>query len=157
ARARVATEVVSRLREAGFRALWAGGCVRDLLLGLVPADYDVATDATPDQVMRLFRRTVPVGASFGVVRVLGPARAGDVEVATFPSDGEYRDGRHPESVTFGTPELDAARRDFTINGMFLDPLSGEVIDYVGGQADLRARILRAIGEPGARFAEDKLR
>ena len=152
-----ATEVVSRLRGAGFRALFAGGCVRDLILGREPADFDVATDATPERVMGLFRRTVPVGVSFGVVRVQGPGRAGEVEVATFRSDGAYLDGRRPESVTFGTPELDAARRDFTINGMFLDPLSGEVIDYVGGRADLDAGILRAIGDPAARFAEDRLR
>ncbi len=154
-----ATEVVGKLKGAGFRALWAGGCVRDLMLGLTPADYDVATGATPEQVIALFgRRTVPVGASFGVVRVLGPHASGlEVEVATFRSDGAYVDGRRPESVTFSSPELDAARRDFTINGMFLDPFTNEVIDYVGGQADLRARILRAIGDPAARFREDKLR
>src|SRR5690242_17121530 len=128
ARRRFATEVVARLRDAGFTALWAGGCVRDAILDHEPADYDVATDATPEQVMALFRRTVPVGVSFGVVNVLGPREAGDVEVATFRSDGRYFDGRHPESVTFSTPREDAARRDFTINGMFLDPLSGEVID-----------------------------
>ena len=152
-----ATEVVARLQGSGFRALWAGGCVRDLILGEDPADYDVATDATPDQVMGLFRRTVPVGVSFGVVRVLGPPRVGEVEVATFRSDGAYLDGRRPESVTFGSPEADAARRDFTINGMFLDPASGEVLDYVGGRDDLAAGVLRAIGTPSERFAEDKLR
>ncbi len=152
-----ATEVVARLRAAGFRALWAGGCVRDLILGREPADYDVAADATPEQVMGLFRRTIPVGVSFGVVRVLGPAGAGEVEVATFRSDGEYRDGRRPESVRFGDARLDAERRDFTINGMFLDPATGEVHDFVGGRADLDARVLRAIGDPAARFAEDKLR
>jgi poly(A) polymerase len=152
-----ATEVVARLKAAGFQALWAGGCVRDLVLGLEPSDYDVATDATPERVMGLFRRTVPVGVSFGVVRVLGPEGAGEVEVATFRSDGAYLDGRRPDSVTFGDPRLDAERRDFTINGMFLDPTSGETLDYVGGRADLDARILRAIGDPAARFAEDKLR
>ena len=154
-----ATEVVRRLRGAGHQALWAGGCVRDLLLGQAPSDYDVATSATPAQVMNLFRyRTIPVGAVFGVVRVRSPqANGGEVEVATFRSDGAYVDGRHPESVVFGSPELDAARRDFTINGMFLDPLTDELIDYVGGQADLRAGILRAIGDPEARFGEDKLR
>jgi poly(A) polymerase len=131
--------------------------VRDEVLGLTPSDYDVATDAVPDQVMKLFRRTCEVGLSFGVVRVLGPEGAGEVEVATFRSDGEYLDGRRPESVTFGTPEQDSARRDFTINGMFLDPETGEVIDFVGGTDDLRAGILRAIGEPEERFAEDKLR
>ena len=154
-----AVEVVARLRDAGFRALWAGGCVRDEILGQPPDDYDVATDATPEQVMGHFRRTVPVGVSFGVVRVLGPPRsgAGEVEVATFRSDGAYVDGRRPESVTYGSPEEDASRRDFTINGMFLDPLSGEVLDLVGGRDDLRAGVIRAIGDPAARFAEDKLR
>ncbi len=152
-----ATEVVRRLRRAGYRALWAGGCVRDLSLGLSPSDYDVATDATPERVMGLFpRRTVPVGVSFGVVRVRD-ARGGEVEVATFRSDGAYIDGRRPEAVVFSSPEQDAARRDFTINGMFLDPLSGELIDLVGGLADLRAGVLRAIGGPSARFGEDKLR
>ncbi|HMB05430.1 MAG TPA: CCA tRNA nucleotidyltransferase, partial [Isosphaeraceae bacterium] len=154
-----ATEVVRQFRQAGHQALWAGGCVRDLLLGLTPSDYDVATDATPEQVMALFRyRTVPVGVSFGVVRVRGPLGQGDeVEVATFRSDGAYVDGRHPESVVFSSPRLDAERRDFTINGMFLDPFTGKVIDFVGGQADLKNRILRAIGDPEARFLEDKLR
>lgn len=152
-----ATEVVARLRAAGFSSLWAGGCVRDLLLGHEPADFDVATEATPEQVMGLFRRTVPVGISFGVVRVLGPEGAGEVEVATFRSDGEYRDGRRPESVRYGDARLDAERRDFTINGMFLDPMTGEILDYVGGRADLEARVLRAIGEPEERFTEDKLR
>lgn len=152
-----ARAIVERLRERGFQALWAGGCVRDLVLGLEPYDFDVATDATPAEVMRLFPRTVPVGVSFGVVRVLGPAGAGEVEVATFRSDGRYVDGRRPESVRFGRAEEDARRRDFTINGMFLDPLSGEVLDFVGGQDDLRAGIIRAIGDPRARFSEDKLR
>jgi len=152
-----AIEVVARLRDAGFRALWAGGCVRDEILGRPPADYDVATDATPEQVMARFRRTVPVGVSFGVVRVLGPREAGEVEVATFRSDGAYVDGRRPESVTFGSPEEDASRRDFTINGMFLDPLTGDLLDFVGGRDDLDAGVIRAIGDPAARFAEDKLR
>jgi poly(A) polymerase len=154
-----ATEVVRQLRQAGHQALWAGGCVRDLILGLTPSDYDVATDATPEQVMALLRyRTIPVGVSFGVVRVRSPLGQGDeVEVATFRSDGAYVDGRRPESVVFSSPRLDAERRDFTINGMFLDPFTGEVIDYVGGQADLKNRILRAIGDPEARFREDKLR
>ena len=157
ARRAFATEVASRLADAGHQALWAGGCVRDLMLGHEPSDYDVATDATPEQVMGLFRRTVPVGVSFGVVRVLGPEGAGEVEVATFRSDGAYLDGRRPESVQFGEAKNDAERRDFTINGMFLDPLTGEVLDFVGGRADLEAGVLRAIGDPAARFAEDKLR
>jgi poly(A) polymerase len=154
-----ATEVVRQLRQAGHQALWAGGCVRDLILGLAPSDYDVATDATPEEVMGLFRyRTVPVGVSFGVVRVRSPhGHADEVEVATFRSDGAYVDGRRPESVVFSSPRLDAERRDFTINGMFLDPFSGEVIDYVGGRTDLEQRLLRAIGDPEARFREDKLR
>ena len=159
ARRDFATEVVARLREAGHEAVWAGGCVRDLILGLDPSDFDVATSAPPDRVMALFRRTVPVGVSFGVVRVLGPSGsgAGEVEVATFRSDGAYLDGRRPEAVHFGDAQADASRRDFTINGMFLDPIRGAVIDHVGGRADLDARLLRAIGDPSARFAEDKLR
>lgn len=151
-----ATEVVTRLQGSGFQALWAGGCVRDLILGEEPSDFDVATDARPEQVMRIFRRHVPVGASFGVVRVLGPSGL-DVEVATFRADGEYRDGRRPESVEFADARRDAERRDFTINGMFLDPLGGEILDFVGGRADLDARVIRAIGDPAARFNEDKLR
>jgi poly(A) polymerase len=151
-----ATNVVRRLRAAGHQALWAGGCVRDRLLGLEPHDYDVATAATPDQVRQLFRRTVAVGASFGVVEVLGPPPL-KVQVATFRSDVSYSDGRHPDAVVFSSPEEDARRRDFTINGMFFDPLEDKYIDYVGGQDDLRAEILRAIGDPVQRFTEDKLR
>jgi poly(A) polymerase len=157
ARREFALEVVQRLREAGFQALWAGGCVRDLLLNLEPADYDVATDALPEQVLKLFPRTYKVGISFGVVRVIGPRNAGDIEVATFRTDLQYHDGRRPDAIQYSTPEADAARRDFTINGMFLDPLANQVIDYVGGQADLEARVLRAIGNPEERFTEDKLR
>ncbi|HVK12164.1 MAG TPA: CCA tRNA nucleotidyltransferase [Gemmataceae bacterium] len=156
-----AEDVVRRLRAAGFEALFAGGCVRDELLGLAPADYDVATSARPEQVTPLFRRTVEVGASFGVVEAIGPRRPDGsypkVQIATFRSDGAYTDGRRPDAVTFSTAEEDARRRDFTINGMFLDPLDGRVIDYVGGQADLNAKILRAIGDPHDRFREDKLR
>jgi poly(A) polymerase len=158
-----AVECVRSLQAAGFRALWAGGCVRDELLGLTPNDYDIATDARPEQVQKLFRRTVAVGAAFGVIEVIGPrdpSRGGEhltVEVATFRSDGTYSDGRRPDSVVFSSPEEDAARRDFTINGMFFDPLAGQLHDYVGGRADLDAKVLRAIGDPAARFAEDKLR
>lgn len=156
-----ATDVVKRLQQAGFVALFAGGCVRDELLGLVPADYDVATSARPEQVQNLFRRTISIGASFGVIEVLGPKDANGewlkVQVATFRSDGAYTDGRRPDSVTFSSPEEDAARRDFTINGLFRDPVSEHVYDYVGGQADLSAKVLRAIGNPEARFTEDKLR
>src|SRR5262245_10572965 len=155
-----AIDVVRRLQKAGHQALWAGGCVRDELLHLVPKDYDVATDARPEQVRRLFRRTVAVGMSFGVVEVLGPRTETGllkVQVATFRSDVSYSDGRHPDQVVFSSAREDALRRDFTINGMFFDPLTGEFHDYVGGQADLQARVLRAIGEPSLRFAEDKLR
>ncbi|MFN4260955.1 MAG: CCA tRNA nucleotidyltransferase [Gemmataceae bacterium] len=155
-----AIQVVKRLREAGYQALWAGGCVRDELLGLIPHDYDVATDAGPEQVQCLFRRTVAVGASFGVIEVLGPRTPGGtlkVQVATFRSDVGYSDGRHPDAVVFATAYEDAQRRDFTINGMFFDPLTDQLIDYVGGQEDLRLRVLRAIGDPRVRFEEDKLR
>jgi poly(A) polymerase len=156
-----AIDVVSRLQNAGYQALFAGGCVRDELLGLRPADHDVATSATPDQVRALFRRTHSFGASFGVVEVLGPKNErGEwlkVQVATFRSDGTYSDGRRPDSVTFSSPEEDAARRDFTINGIFYDPIAHQVIDFVGGQADLQDKVLRAIGDPHQRFTEDKLR
>jgi len=134
--------------------------VRDELLGLVPKDYDVATDAWPEEVRKLFRRTIAVGMSFGVIRVLGPRdepEVLDVEVATFRSDVSYSDGRHPDAVVFSSAQEDALRRDFTINGMFFDPLENKLIDYVGGQEDLQARRLRAIGDPACRFAEDKLR
>jgi poly(A) polymerase len=161
ARRAFAVEVVRRLQAAGYQSLWAGGCVRDLILGQTPSDYDVATDATPEQVMAVLPfQAVTVGISFGVVRVRRSHRPGvdvEVEVATFRSDGAYVDGRRPEWVVFSSPELDAARRDFTINGMFLDPLTGTLIDYVGGEADLKNGVLRAIGEATARFREDKLR
>ena len=159
ARRDFALEVVLRLRRAGFQALWAGGCVRDLILGLDPADYDVATDATPEQVMlTLPFRAITVGISFGVVRMRHPRMHGiEVEVATFRSDFAYVDGRRPSSVVFSSPELDASRRDFTINGLFMDPESNQVIDYVGGLSDLRHQVLRAIGDPVERFREDKLR
>jgi poly(A) polymerase len=151
-----ATDVVRRLRAAGHQALWAGGCVRDMLLGREPDDFDVATDARPEQVQTLFKRTVAVGVSFGVIQVLGP-RPLAVEVATFRSDGSYSDGRHPDTVVFSSPEEDARRRDFTVNGMFFDPIEEKYIDYVGGQDDLQAGVLRAIGDPVQRFSEDKLR
>ena len=144
-----------RLRDAGHVAYFAGGCVRDQLMGLEPKDYDVATDAPPRRVRELFSNTQAVGAAFGVILVRH--RGSQVEVATFRSDGEYRDGRHPSEVRFTTAEEDAKRRDFTINGLFLDPLSGQVIDYVGGQEDLKAGRIRAIGDPIKRFEEDSLR
>jgi tRNA nucleotidyltransferase/poly(A) polymerase len=151
-----ALEVVVRLHQAGHRALWAGGCVRDFLLGKVPKDYDVATEARPDEVRKLFghRRTLAVGASFGVIVVRGPKGVADVEVATFRTEGPYLDGRRPESVRFATPEEDAKRRDFTINGMFFDPVNQQVYDYVGGEHDLGAGIVRAIGDPHDRVRED---
>ncbi len=155
-----ATDVVRRLTGAGHEALFAGGCVRDELLGLEPDDYDVASSATPDEVRRLFRRSIAVGASFGVIEVLGPpGRKGPlkVQVATFRTDGDYSDGRRPTSVTFGSAREDALRRDFTINGMFLNPLTGEVLDYVTGREDLKAGLVRAIGDPEKRFEEDRLR
>lgn len=159
--ARLALQTIAQLSEAGFIGYLAGGCVRDALLDRRPKDYDVATNARPDQIQQLFgpRRTLAIGVSFGVVSVL-PERRGEfdpVEVATFRSDGAYTDGRRPDVVHFSTPELDAHRRDFTINGMFFDPLAEQVIDFVGGHEDLAQRQLRAIGDPVARFAEDKLR
>ena len=162
-----ALDVVSRLREAGFQAFWAGGCVRDELLGRIPVDYDVATSAKPDEVRGVFgrRRTLAIGAAFGVITVLGSRdnadgrlrEAGQIEVATFRTDAAYTDGRHPAGVTFSSPEEDAQRRDFTINGLFLDPVTGEVHDYVGGREDLKAGVVRAIGVPAMRFGEDHLR
>lgn len=155
-----AISVVKRLQDAGYQALWAGGCVRDELLGLTPKDYDVATDARPEEVQKLFRRTLALGASFGVVEVLGPRQDGitlKVQIATFRTDGAYTDGRRPDQVVFSSAREDALRRDFTVNGMFFDPVQSQLIDYVGGQQDLHARILRAIGDPALRFQEDKLR
>lgn len=166
----LATSIVQTLRQQGFEAYLVGGCVRDLVLGREPKDYDVATNATPERVMEIFPETYAVGAQFGVVLVpeAAPAAARDVasnnstagivEVATFRSDIGYSDGRHPDEVRFSQdPREDVARRDFTINGMLLDPVSGEVLDFVGGRKDLEAGIIRAIGEPERRFQEDKLR
>ena len=160
-----AAEIVRILRERGHRAYFAGGCVRDLLLNREPADYDVATDATPRQVMQIFPQTFAVGEQFGVVLVPEPkpvtdddARRSTVEVATFRSDVGYSDGRHPDEVRFTSdPREDVLRRDFTINGMMLDPATNEILDFVGGRDDLTAGIVRAIGDPNRRFAEDKLR
>jgi poly(A) polymerase len=147
--------IVHRLREAGFAAFFAGGCVRDKILGLVPKDYDVATDARPEVVQRIFEHTVAVGARFGSIAVIIDGE--QYEVTTFRADAEYTDGRRPSSVRFGTLEEDAKRRDFTIGGMFFDPDDGRLIDLVGGMRDLRAGIVRAIGNPRERFAEDRLR
>ena len=151
-----AHRICRTLREAGHQAYLVGGCVRDLLLKRQPDDFDVATDATPDRVQELFPGSIAVGARFGVVIVV--AEGAEVEVATFRSDVGYSDGRHPDRVVYSrTPEEDVRRRDFTINGLLMDPQSGEVLDFVGGRADLAAGVIRAIGEPATRFAEDKLR
>src|SRR5713226_4111469 len=150
-----ARRIVERLRGEGHIAYFAGGCVRDILRRVTPKDYDVATCATPETVQKLFPRTHAVGAHFGVIIVL--ENGFQFEVATFRSDEAYIDGRHPSAVHFSSPEEDARRRDFTINGMFLDPASDKVIDLVGGQADIGAKLVRAIGEPGQRLAEDRLR
>jgi poly(A) polymerase len=151
----VARNIVRRLRDAGHAALFAGGCVRDSLMGKAPNDFDIATSARPEQVQRLFPRTVPVGVQFGVILVVEQGM--EYQVATFRSDGAYLDGRHPKNVTFTTAEGDARRRDFTINGLFYDPIEERVLDFVGGRKDLERRTLRAIGNPADRFAEDKLR
>ena len=150
-----ATDIARRLQRAGHTAYFAGGCVRDDLLGHPPHDYDIATSAKPPEVRKLFPKTQAVGAHFGVILVMEHGHS--FEVATFRSDHEYIDGRRPEMVSFSTPEEDASRRDFTINGMFHDPVAGRLIDFVGGRPDLDAQILRAIGDPAARFREDKLR
>src|ERR1017187_6087342 len=164
-----AINIVRQLRDRGFQAYFAGGCVRDMLLGLAPADYDVATDATPPEVMRFFPETYAVGAQFGVVLVpsadappsdaLPSEHPNYVEVATFRNDGTYSDGRHPDHVSYAKePQEDVQRRDFTINGLLMDPLDGNrVLDFVGGRDDLRAGVIRAIGDPELRFSEDKLR
>jgi len=168
-----AAEIVRTLRNRGHQAYFAGGCVRDLLLRREPADYDVSTDATPQQVMQIFPQTFAVGEQFGVVLVPESdgatgaaalaltgedARRSTIEVATFRSDVGYSDGRHPDEVRFTKdPREDVQRRDFTINGMLLDPATNEILDFVGGREDLKAGIIRAIGEPERRFAEDKLR
>ena len=148
-------EVCRRLRESGYQALLAGGSVRDMLMSREPNDFDVATDATPDQVEALFPRAVAVGKAFGVIVL--PQDGFEIEVATFREDLEYRDGRRPEGVKCAPAEADAKRRDFTVNALFLDPESGKIHDYVGGQKDLAAKILRTVGEPFRRFTEDKLR
>jgi len=148
-------KIIKRLQRNGFQALLAGGCVRDMLLGRRAKDYDVATDARPKDVIRLFKHTLKVGAKFGVVIVLIEGR--QVEVATFRTETGYADGRHPGAVAFTTAAEDAGRRDFTINGMFYDPSEDKVIDYVNGQADLKKQVVRTIGKPAERFAEDYLR
>ena len=141
-----AITIVKRLRQEGYSAYFAGGCVRDQLMGNTPKDYDIATSARPEQVMRIFSQTVTVGARFGVVLVLMDGQ--QVEVATFRSDGNYADGRHPDQVTYtDDARLDVLRRDFTINGLLWDPLTETLLDYVGGRQDIRNRVIRTIGDP----------
>ena len=152
---KVALGVAARLRQSGHIAYFAGGCVRDMVRGLVPKDYDIVTDARPEAVQGLFPHTFAVGAHFGVIIVL--ENGFQFEVATFRSDDAYIDGRHPSAVHFSSPEEDAQRRDFTINGMFYDPVAEKMIDFVGGRADIDAKLVRAIGDPVQRFAEDRLR
>jgi poly(A) polymerase len=164
-KAQEAARIVETLRSHGHSAYLAGGCVRDLILGREPTDYDVATSATPDEVMRVFPQTYAVGAQFGVVLVpirrdgtQGERDNYSIEVATFRSDGAYSDGRHPDQVQFSKEaRLDVQRRDFTINGLLLDPVGPIVLDFVGGRSDLERGIIRTIGNPHERFAEDKLR
>src|SRR2546430_13841785 len=148
-------EIVRKLRAAGHVAYYAGGCVRDLLSGKPPKDIDIATDARPEKVQKLFPRTYAVGAHFGVIVVLENGL--QFEIATFRSDDVYLDGRRPSEVHFSSPEEDARRRDFTINGMFFDPAKNELIDFVDGRTDLKAKLIRAIGDPTKRFSEDRLR
>lgn len=152
---KTATSVASCLIDAGHEALFAGGCVRDQLLQLRPKDFDIATSATPEQVEALFQNTNSIGAHFGVILVKENGQ--HLEIATFRHDGSYQDGRRPESVTFTNAKEDALRRDFTINGLFQNPLTGEILDYIGGQEDLAKKVLRAIGNPSIRFQEDALR
>ena len=150
-----ATQIAGRLQAAGFAAFWVGGCVRDFLLGREPQDFDLATDAKPEQVEKLFRKTIPVGKKFGVIIVVENRQ--QFQVATFRAEAEYRDGRRPEKIIFANAEADASRRDFTVNGLFYDPRTEKIHDWVGGENDLRVRIIRTIGSPEERFGEDHLR
>lgn len=150
-----AYKIAQTLKEKGHLAYFAGGCVRDFLREEVPKDYDIATTAPPEEIEKLFPKTLPVGKQFGVILVVREGR--HFEVATFRREGPYRDGRHPSEVAFTSPEEDARRRDFTINGLFYDPFEQKVIDYVGGREDISRRLIRAIGNPPTRFEEDKLR
>jgi poly(A) polymerase len=150
-----AANIVRRLQGAGFDAFWVGGCVRDFLLGREPQDYDIATDARPEQIEKLFKRIIAVGRKFGVMVVVEGKQ--QFQVATFRAEAGYRDGRRPEKIVFTRAEADALRRDFTVNGLFYDPLASKIHDWVGGEKDLRAKIIRTIGAPEERFAEDHLR
>jgi poly(A) polymerase len=149
------TEVVRQLQVAGFEAYWVGGCVRDFLLGREPGDYDIVTSALPEKIEELFKRTIAVGRKFGVMVVVEGKH--QFQVATFRAEGEYRDGRRPEKVSFGDAQADASRRDFTVNGLYFDPVAGKLRDWVGGEADLKAKLIRTIGKPEERFNEDYLR
>jgi len=151
----MATEIVRRLQKAGFDAFWVGGSVRDFLLGREPDDYDVATSALPEEIEKIFKNTIAVGRKFGVIVVIEEGH--QFQVATFRAEAEYRDGRHPEHVQFGDAQADAERRDFTVNGLFFDPVHEQLHDWVGGEKDLKAKIIRTIGPPNERFAEDHLR
>jgi putative nucleotidyltransferase with HDIG domain len=151
----LAKGIAGRLQSAGFAAFWVGGCVRDFLLGREPQDFDIATDARPEQVEKLFRKTIPVGKKFGVIIVVEGGQ--QFQVATFRAEADYQDGRRPEKVVFANAEADALRRDFTVNGLFYDPLTEKIHDWVGGEKDLRAKIIRTIGAPEERFGEDHLR
>ncbi|MEB2308612.1 MAG: CCA tRNA nucleotidyltransferase [Candidatus Brocadiaceae bacterium] len=150
-----AIEIVKTLQEHGYKAFFAGGCVRDMIMGKESADYDIATNALPQDVTKLFEKTIPVGVQFGVVIVVKNNH--NFEVATFRTEGSYSDGRHPDYVTFCTPEDDVKRRDFTINGLLCNPIKNEILDYVGGRDDISRGIIRTIGDPIKRFTEDKLR
>src|SRR5947199_8987409 len=150
-----ATEIVRELRSRGHEAYLVGGCVRDMVMAIEPADYDIATSARPEEIVEIFPRTESIGAQFGVILVI--YRGHRFEVAKFRSDEAYVDGRRPTGVVFTDAKQDVLRRDFTINGLLYDPISKEVIDYVGGQADIQAKLVRAIGDPHDRFEEDKLR
>jgi poly(A) polymerase len=150
-----AKKIAAKLQVAGFAAFWVGGCVRDFLLGREPQDFDIATDAKPEQVEKLFPKTIPVGKKFGVILVV--ENGIQFQVATFRAEADYQDGRRPEKVEFANAEADALRRDFTVNGLFYDPVSEKIFDWVGGEKDLRAKIIRTIGKPEERFGEDHLR
>ena len=150
-----AKKIVAELQRSGFAAFWVGGCVRDFLLGREPQDFDIATDARPEQVEKLFRKTIPVGKKFGVIIVIEGGH--NFQVATFRAEADYQDGRRPEKIVFANAEADALRRDFTVNGLFYDPLTEKIHDWVGGEKDLRAKIIRTIGNPDERFGEDHLR
>jgi poly(A) polymerase len=151
----IATKIMQQLQAAGFAAFWVGGCVRDFLLGREPQDFDIATDARPEQIEKLFKRTIAVGRKFGVMVVVEGGH--QFQVATFRAEADYKDGRRPEKIIFANAEADALRRDFTVNGLFYDPVTKKIHDWVGGEKDLRKKIIRTIGPPEERFAEDHLR